>query len=134
MACKVLFFDLSKNEKKYLDRNNFDIFDIKTFDTSLNDETVQSLTEEDLNKTVMISVFTTSDVNKDVISKFKNLRLISTRSAGVSHIDMKTCLNRNIAVVNVETLEIKNSTDYMLSRVFAGMEGYFNGDKEHRVL
>ena len=49
----------------------------------------------------VISVFTCSPVNEKTIGEFSNLKLITTRSTGYDHIDLKYCESRNIKVAFV---------------------------------
>lgn len=102
MTCKLLFFDYRKSEEKFFSENKLENYDIKFFTESLNIETVNKLSQQELEETTIISVFITSDVNEEVIAKFKNLRVISTRSTGYNHICMHTCAGRNIAILNVD--------------------------------
>ncbi len=103
MSCKMLFFDYRESEKKFFEQHKFENYDIKFFTESLNDETINMLSEEDFEQTMIISVFISSKVTNDIISKFKNLRVISTRSTGYDHIDLNSCINKNIALINVES-------------------------------
>ena len=48
-----------------------------------------------------ISVFVNSEVTKEVIGKFPNLKLIVTRSTGYDHIDLGYCKEKNITVAFV---------------------------------
>jgi len=48
-----------------------------------------------------ISVFIYSDLSREVLEKFDNLRFIATRSTGVDHIDLDYCEEKGIAVSNV---------------------------------
>ena len=102
MTCKLLFFDYRKSEEKFFSKNNFENYDIKFYRNSLNKETVKTLPQKLLDETTIVSVFITSEIDKDVISKFKNLRVISTRSTGFDHICVNSCTNRNITLINVE--------------------------------
>ena len=77
-----------------------DDFDLKLVREPLNEST--EVGEYDSEETTVISVFTTSRVSEAVLDKFKNLRLITTRSTGFDHIDIEECAKRNIRVVNVE--------------------------------
>ncbi len=49
----------------------------------------------------IVSVFIYSKLNKDVLRKIKNLKLIATRSTGFDHIDLEECKKRKIKVCNV---------------------------------
>jgi len=99
---KLLVFDYRDIEKEFFDNNTFENFNITFFKESLNNETVKKIPEELKDSTTMISVFVDSEVTRNVINQFKNLRLISTRSTGYDHIDMKMAQKRNLAVINVE--------------------------------
>lgn len=103
MSCKMLFFDYRDSEKKFFEQHKFENYDIKFFTESLNEETIGMLSEEDFEKTMIISVFISSNVTNSIISKFKNLRVISTRSTGYDHIDLNSCINKNIALINIES-------------------------------
>lgn len=103
MACKMLFFDYRESEEKFFKENSFDNLEIKFFKESLNDSTLELLCEDDFEKTVIISVFITSTVDSNIISRFKNLRVISTRSTGYDHICINSCRNKNIALLNVDS-------------------------------
>lgn len=97
---KMLIFDFRESERDFFAQNELLDFDITFFKEPLNEKT--ELSEELLNETVVISVFTTSEITEKVLEKFKNLRIISTRSTAYSHIDINYCIKYNIAVVNVE--------------------------------
>ncbi|MBE7709669.1 MAG: hypothetical protein E7Z93_04385 [Cyanobacteria bacterium SIG32] len=102
MTVKMLVFDYRETEHKYFKNNNFENFDIKFFDFSLNEETVKKLENDDLEHTYVISVFINSLLTQNVLDKFKNLRIVATRSTGHDNINTKACMNRNISVVNVQ--------------------------------
>ncbi|MCM1339909.1 MAG: hypothetical protein NC191_09590 [Muribaculaceae bacterium] len=103
MVCKMLFFDYRDSEEKFFENNKFDNFDIKFFSESLNEDTLSLLTEEDFENTLIISVFINSNVHESIINRFKNLRVISTRSTGYDHIDVNSCMQKNIALINIES-------------------------------
>ena len=75
MTCKMLFFDYRESEKQFFENHKCDYFDLKFFNHPLNEETVETLSEEDLAQTMIVSVFTTSHITEKVLDKFKNLRI-----------------------------------------------------------
>ena len=95
---KMLMFDLKESEKQFL--NGFDTsdFEITYYKESLNKNTKLTVTECD--ETVILSTFVTSDITKEVLDKFKNLRIIVNRSVCYNNIDIAECRKRNIAVIN----------------------------------
>lgn len=117
MACKMLFFDYRESEEEFFRGNRLDCYDIKFFKESLNDITVCNLTEEDFEETMIISVFSTSAIDDEIVSKFKNLRVISTRSTGHDHIDIGCCIRKNIALINVDSYGTKAVAQYVLGLI-----------------
>ncbi len=51
----------------------------------------------------VISTFIYSDLDRAALSRFRNLKLIATRSTGFDHIDTAYCRERGIVVANVPT-------------------------------
>lgn len=102
MAIKMLVFDYRETEHKFFEENTFNNYDIKFFDFSLTEETINMVSEEDRNQASIISVFINSILTKDVINSFKNLRAIATRSTGYDNINKRACVHRNIALLNVQ--------------------------------
>lgn len=49
----------------------------------------------------IVSVFIYSKVDSKVLSKLPKLKLISTRSTGFDHIDLKTCRKKKVTICNV---------------------------------
>lgn len=102
MAIKMLVFEYRKTEHDFFGKNKLDNYDIKFFDFSLNETTVNELSEEDLEQTSIISLFINSVITQEVLDKFKNLRVIAMRSTGYDNINKKACQQRNIALLNVQ--------------------------------
>lgn len=119
MAIKMLIFDFRDSEKKFFEENKFENFDITFIKESLNEDTVNNLTEEQLEQTAVISVFIDSEVTQAVIDKFKNLRTVSTRSTGIDHINHKACVDKNIDVINVGTYGARSVAQYTMGLMIA---------------
>lgn len=114
MACKMLFFDFREQEEKFFKETKPDNYDIKFFKESLNELTVSNLSEDDLENTMIISIFSSSKITDNVVCKFKNLRLISTRSSGHDHINLDCCIRKNIALINVDFYGTKAVAQYTM--------------------
>lgn len=112
---KMLLFDFRSTEGDYFKSNDVKDFSIKFINEPLNEYT--ELTKEELEDTDVISVFTTSNLNEKVLSKFKNLRMIATRSTAYSHIDLNYCNSHNIAVANVEDYGKTSVAEYAITLV-----------------
>lgn len=102
MAVNMIVFEYRDEEKKFFEDKKFDNFNIIFYEDCLTPEFVKTLPQDVKDEAAIISVFINSEVDKDVINSFKNLRIISTRSTGYDHINIETAKGRNIAVVNVE--------------------------------
>lgn len=93
---KIVFFDVKNYEKSYFEKNlDFESNEILFFNESL----LQGcgLSDEVLSAEIL-SVTAFSRLNPEVLDKFKNLKLITTRSVGFSHIDRKYCEKRGIEI------------------------------------
>jgi len=93
---KIAFFSLPLKEKAYLNRK----FDKKKYELNFFKE------EIDINSPVLkdadvISTFIYDKVDKQIIDKSKKLKLITTRSTGFNHIDLKYASKKKISVSNV---------------------------------
>jgi len=119
MAIKMLVFDVRECEREIFENEEFQNFDIKLFQECLNDESVKNLSEEELNETMAISVFLDSEVTENVINSFKNLRIISTRSSSVEHINKKAAINKNIDIVNVEGYSSRTAAQFTIGLMIA---------------
>lgn len=95
---KMLMFDFRDSEKEYFDINLPNDLEIEFIPEPLNEDTI--LTDEQKNETVVLSVFINSNLTPNVLSQFKNLQIIATRSTGYNHINLEYCRNHNIAVIN----------------------------------
>ncbi|MBR1425736.1 hypothetical protein IJ579_09275 [bacterium] len=129
---KVLFFDLCEEEKPYVIEKS-DCFDVKLFECCLDDNTINTLKEEDFEDTVMISIKPSSKLSADIISKFKNLRLIAVRARKYDCVDWQYCFDNNIALTNVEKYS-QSEPDLLLKESFSCMAGFLSGGKENRVV
>lgn len=92
---KIAFFELEQWEKEYF-LKNLKNCEMKFIGDHLNENNVNEAKDADA-----IGIFIYSAVNKKMLEKLPNLKLIATLSTGFDHIDLKECNKRNIAVCNV---------------------------------
>ena len=101
LIMQILFCDVDSLTKKYLDEHpasngiNYVICE-----KSLNDMSESELSAY-YDSTDIISTFVYSRLTGQLLSKFKNLKMISTRSTGYNNVDLDYCREHNIKVVNV---------------------------------
>ncbi len=91
----IAFFEVEEWEKKYLKQKLKD-FKLYFF--------ADILKKEDLRKIKNINIlspFVYSEINKDIIKSLPSLELITTRSTGFDHLDLKETKKRKIKVTNV---------------------------------
>ncbi len=93
----IIFYDIKQYERDFFEKELYDKFNLEFKEEELNSDTDLSYLEENAE---IISVFTGSRLNKETVDKFKNLKLILTRSVGYSHIDTDYCTQKNIIVAN----------------------------------
>ncbi len=94
---KIVYFDVEPNEEEFLRIHNEGKYDYILVKEALND--LSPLKQEYIDADV-ISVFTTSRVNAQVLKQFKKLKLIALRSVGFNHIDLEYCREQHIIVEN----------------------------------
>lgn len=114
---KMLMFDFRDSEKEYFRTHDLPDFDIEFIKEPLNE--MSCLSEKQLNETDAVCVFITSNLTEEVIKKFKNLRVIATRSTGYNHIDLKYCTQNNIAVFNVGDYGATSVAQYTFMLILA---------------
>ena len=76
MTIQMLVFDLRESDKQFFENNELQNFNFTFYDNSLNPQTVKSLPQEIKDRTTVISVSRNSDMTREVIDEFKNLRII----------------------------------------------------------
>jgi len=96
---KIVFFGTKPWEKDYLTLKIKDSgveAGLEFIEGTLNKDNIPQSADCDI-----ISVFVGSEINREVIDKFSNLKLIVTRSTGYDHIDLVACEDRGILVASV---------------------------------
>jgi len=92
---KIGFFEVKDWEKKFLKRR------LKNFSLEFYPFALEESNWKIAKKFNVISVFIYSRISKEVISSLPSLKLITTRSTGFDHIDLKEAKKRKISVCNV---------------------------------
>ncbi|MBT3408283.1 hydroxyacid dehydrogenase [Candidatus Woesearchaeota archaeon] len=92
---KIAFFGLKDNEQNYF-KKKLKQFTLKFFNESISLDNVSKIKNFDI-----ISIFINCKVDKKILRQLPNLKLITTRSTGYDHIDIKECKKRKITVCNV---------------------------------
>lgn len=133
MPIKMLLFDFKESEQDFFKKNKLDNFDIHFFEESLNEITVENLPDHLKNKTTVLSVFITSNINDAVLKNFPNLKILTTRSTGYDHIKLEDCKNKNIKVLNVENYGNKAVVQYTFGLIINLIRKIFIAQKDVRA-
>lgn len=111
---KIMFFDVKELELDYLkdklDKNIEGIF----LKTPLNSYT---FIDKKFKSIDALSVFVSSDLTKEVLSQFKNLKYIFLRCVGFSNIDLKYCEENNIKIFNTPNYGNSTVAEYVFALI-----------------
>ena len=105
----ILFFNIDFKLDTKLIKFNIDNYNVLFFENSIN-----SIDFEDanLNNVEIISVFTSSNLDGSILSKFVNLKCIILRSTGYNNVDLAYCKERGIKIYNVPSYGDKTVAEY----------------------
>ncbi len=92
---EMAFFEVTDVDKREL-TSKFKGRKISFYKEPLSLQNVEKVKNVDI-----ISVFIYSKIDKSILGRLPKLKLISTRSTGYDHIDLKACKTRKILVCNV---------------------------------
>lgn len=112
---KIAFFGVKSWERKIIEQQiiNLDETGVGIFADELH-ESIELAQKYDI-----VSVFVYSKLDKAVLSKLPNLKMIATRSTGIDHIDCEECKKRNIQVMNVPTYGSNTVAEYAIALLLA---------------
>lgn len=133
MVCKMLFFNYKDSLKPFFEKNPLENFQITFIKENLNEQILDLLRDENFETAVAVSIDENSRVSDKILDKFKNLRVVATRSKNYEHIDLNYCIQKNIAVVNVENYK-PDSEYFNLNSSFRAITSVLCGDKSCRVI
>lgn len=114
---KMLMFDFRDTEKEYFKENTPTDFEIEFFNEPLSDKI--HLTDSQKEDTVILSVFINSELTPEILSQFKNLQVVATRSTGYNHINLDYCKKNNIAVINTPYYGKSSVAQYTIGMIIA---------------
>lgn len=97
---KIGFFEIENGEKEVL-KKAFSGDELLFMDYSLSDKELNSENVSKFKDLEIISVFVHSKIDEKVLQSMPNLKLVTTRSVGFDHIDLKACNDRGISVCYV---------------------------------
>ncbi len=112
---KIAFFGVKSWEREIIEREiiNLDAFGVGIFEGNVQDNM------ELAKKYDILSLRIYSVINKEILDKLPDLRMIATRSTGVDHIDLAECKKRKILVTNVPIYGSNTVAEYAFGLILA---------------
>jgi len=115
MDYRIAFFGVKHWEKEIIEKEivKLDGFGIGIFEGEVQDNL------ELAKKYDIISLFVYSKMDKETLDKLPNLKMITTRSTGVDHIDIEECKKRKIEVASVPVYGSSTVAEYAFGLMLA---------------
>lgn len=115
MDYKIAFFGVKNWEREIIEK---EIARLDTYGVGIFEEEVQD--KLDLAKNYdIVSIFVYSEMNKEVLNKLPNLKMIATRSTGFDHIDCDWCKKKSIVWANVPVYGSNTVAEYTFGLLLA---------------
>lgn len=97
MTCvKMAFFEMEDWEQQYVRQSA-----LAECNPLISAERLTSENASEAADAEIVSIFIYSEIDKEMLDKLPNVKLICTRSTGYDHIDLEECKRRGITVTNV---------------------------------
>lgn len=113
LEMKIAFFEILGWDKEILIQN-LKGHELVFFDDVLDEKNVGQIADVDA-----ISVFIYSRVNQKIIDQLPKLKLITTRSMGFDHIDLKYAQQKNVAVSNAPKYGERTVAEHAFALILA---------------
>ncbi|MBW2963275.1 hydroxyacid dehydrogenase [Candidatus Woesearchaeota archaeon] len=110
---KIAFFEVEDWEAPVI-RELLAGYTLKFFKEKLTAENVKEVADFDV-----VSVFIYSKVDENILKAMPNLKLITTRSTGFDHIDLKACRAKKVNVCNVPTYGANTVAEHAFAMILA---------------
>ena len=112
---KISIFETDEEQEKYFNEN------LSGNDLKFSPNTLEPEREYDQEffDAEVLSVFAFSQVSREVLEKFPNLKFVTTRSTGFDHIDLEYCKEKGIKVSNVPAYGVHSVAEHTFSLILA---------------
>lgn len=105
----ILFFNIDFKVDKKLIKFNLENYNVLFFEHNIDSVDFE---DANLDNVEIISVFTSSNLNEEILSKFVNLKCIILRSTGYNNVDLSYCKEHGIKVYNIPSYGEKTVSEY----------------------
>lgn len=123
---KITFFEVVENDIETI-KNNFPKAQIVEEKLSLNN--VEKFQDSEI-----ICVFIYSKIDKQILDKLPNLKLVITRSAGFDHIDIKECKKRGDKFCNVPDYGSHVIAEHVFALMLSSLRNIVKGEERTNAL
>lgn len=113
---KILFYDIRDFELDFLLEQIPNTIEPYFFKTPLEKNTYVDLKNQDAEA---LSVFVSSQLDSEILSKFKNLKYIFLRCVGFSNVDLDYCKEHSIYVFNTPNYGNSTVAEYVFALILA---------------
>lgn len=112
---RIVFFEAEKWEEDYF-TTHLQGQDMRFVAESLE---IEREYDSDIFSAETICVFAASQVKKEILEKFPNLKFVATRSTGYDHIDLEYCKSKGIVVSNVPAYGVHSVAEHTFALILA---------------
>lgn len=105
----ILFFNIDFKVDKKLIKFNLDNYNVLFFEHNIDSVDFE---DANLDNVEIISVFTSSNLNEEILSKFVNLKCIILRSTGYNNVNITYCKEHGIKLYNIPSYGEKTVSEY----------------------
>jgi len=115
MDYKIAFFGVKSWEREIIEReiSKLDSFGVGIFEKEVQDDL------EMAKKYDIISPFIYSTLDKNILAKLPNLKMVATRSTGMDHVDCSECTKKKVVVANVPVYGSNTVAEYAFALLLA---------------
>ena len=113
---KTLFYDMKAFNLNYLQEHLPKNIEPYYFKFPI---TPKTFIDEKIKDAEVLCVFVSSELNYEVLSKFKNLKYILLRSQGYSNVDLKYCQDKNIKIYNAPDYGSSSVAEYAFGLILS---------------
>ena len=135
---KILFYDIKEFEYDFLLNHIPNNIEPVFFKHPLNQSTY--INERHINADALC-VFVSSNLDKEVLSRFKNLKYVFLRSSGYSNVDLNYCKKHDIKIFNCPMYGASTVAEYAFGLILAlsrkipnAQSDLKNGEIDHNEL
>lgn len=113
---KIAIFEADEFEQKHFE-NNLQGQELIFEENTLEPE--REYEKKEIFEVEVISCFAFSQLKREVLEKFPNLKFITTRSTGFDHVDLDYCKEKGIKVSNVPTYGMHSVAEHTFALILA---------------